>query len=356
MSRTSKLKSAFIGTVAFIAAVFLLSAVALADRTFGGDYSRYQPSLYNNTGHDSFAISQIGGSQGGYIYTQATYYSHAQQARNRGWRFHTYVWDQTGSNTYQTQQMLSYFIPRVSQPKGAIIALDYEAGASWNVEANTDNILYGMRMIQQAGYTPMLYSYKPYLLAHVDINRVLAAFPNSLWVAGYQPGLGLMPNYGYFASLPGVAMWQYSDYGGQQDMNVDLLNITYNGYGNKPAPAQPQQQLPAPKPQPKPAPQHQGTIYYTVRYGDSFWAIANRYGLNMYTLAAQNGLSINSTIYPGQRLAINGQNTASRRYTVRWGDSLWAIGQRYGESMYTVAAKNGLSIYSTIYPGQLLNV
>lgn len=355
MSRTSKIKQAFLGTVTFLVAVFLLSAVALADRAYGGDYSRYQPSLYNNTGKDSFAISQIGGSANGYIYTQSTYYSHAQQARARGWRFHTYVWDQTGANESQTQQMLSYFIPRVSQPKGAIIALDYEAGASWNVEANTDNILYGMQMIRNAGYTPMLYSYKPYLLAHVDIARVLAAFPNSLWVAGYQPGLSLMPNYSYFASLNGVAMWQYSDYGGAQDMNVDLLGVTYNGYGRQPA-QQPQQQLPAPKPQPKPAPQHQDTIYYTVRYGDSFWSIANRYGINMYQLAAQNGLSINSTIYPGQRLAINGQNTASRRYTVQWGDSLWAIGQRYGESMYTVAAKNGISIYSTIYPGQVLNV
>ena len=201
-----------------------------ATKSYGGDYSKYQPSLYNNTGQDTFAISQIGGSVNGYIYEQGTYYSHAQQAKQRGWRFHTYIWDQTGSNQYQTQQMLNYFLPRLQEPKGAIVALDYEAGASGNVEANTDNILYGMRQIKQAGYTPMLYSYKPYLLAHVDINRVLAEFPNSLWVAGYQRGLSVWPNYGYFASMDGVALWQYSDYGGQQDLNVDLTGITWNGY------------------------------------------------------------------------------------------------------------------------------
>ena len=201
-----------------------------ATKSYGGDYSKYQPSLYNNTGQDSFAISQIGGSVNGYIYEQGTYASHAQQAKQRDWRFHTYIWMQTGSNQWQTQQMLNYFIPRLQQPKGAIVALDYEAGASDNVEANTDNILAGMRQIKQAGFTPMLYSYRPYLNAHVDVNRVLAEFPNSIWVAGYQNGLSVWPNYNAFPSMDGVAIWQYSDYGGQQDLNVDLTGITWNGY------------------------------------------------------------------------------------------------------------------------------
>lgn len=202
----------------------------MATKSYGGDYSKYQPSLYNNTGSDSFAISQIGGSVNGYIYEQATYSSHAQQAKSRGWHFHTYIWMQTGSNQGQTQQMLNYFLPRLQQPKGAIVALDYEAGASDNVEANTDNILAGMRQIKSAGYTPMVYSYKPYMMSHVDVKRVLAEFPNSIWVAGYQTGLSVWPNYGYFPSMNGVAIWQYSDYGGQQDLNVDLIGITWNGY------------------------------------------------------------------------------------------------------------------------------
>jgi GH25 family lysozyme M1 (1,4-beta-N-acetylmuramidase) len=42
---------------------------------------------------------------------------------------------------------------------------------------------------------------------------------------------------------------------------------------------------------------------YTVRYGDSFWSIANKLGVNMYGLAAKNGMSINSIIYPSQILA-----------------------------------------------------
>ena len=238
------------GMAAVAAAVFFIGANVTsshaAERQYGGDYSKYQPSLYNNTGKDSFGVSQIGGSVNGYIYDQATYSNHMNQGKARGWHMHTYIWDQTGSNQYQTQAMLNYFLARIQAPYGSIVALDYEAGASWNIEANTDNILLGMRMINQAGFTPMLYSYKPYLMAHVDVNRVLQEFPNSLWVAGYQNGLSVWPNYHYFPSMNGVSLWQYSDYGGQQDMNVDLTGITNNGYTqNKqdaPKPAQPVKQ------------------------------------------------------------------------------------------------------------------
>ncbi|MCC4501822.1 LysM peptidoglycan-binding domain-containing protein [Limosilactobacillus reuteri] len=354
-------KSAIVANIiAIIAMIFLLalsarSVSANTERSYGGDYSRYQPNLYNNTGRDQFAISQIGGSENGYIYNQSTYSSHAQQARQRGWRFHTYIWDETGSNTAQTDAMLNYFIPRLEQPKGAIVALDYESGATYNVEANTDNILYGMRKIRDAGYTPVLYSYKPYLMAHVDVNRVIAEFPNSLWVAGYQPGLSTMPNYNYFPSMSGVAMWQYSDYGGQQDMNVDLTGITFNGYTQNKQQQQPTKPATTPVQQPS---QNSNTGYYTVQSGDSFWSIAQKYNMNMYTLAASNGLNINAFIYPGQRLKVNTGNgsQAQRRYTVRAGDSFWAIGQRFGESMCAIAAKNNMSINSVIYPGQVLNV
>ncbi|MEE6674844.1 GH25 family lysozyme [Pediococcus acidilactici] len=44
--------------------------------------------------------------------------------------------------------------------------------------------------------------------------------------------------------------------------------------------------------------------YYTVKYGDSWWSIAQRNGLNMATLASQNGKTIYTTIYPGQRLVV----------------------------------------------------
>lgn len=44
--------------------------------------------------------------------------------------------------------------------------------------------------------------------------------------------------------------------------------------------------------------------YYTVVSGDSWWVIAQRNGLSVYTLAAQNGDSIYSMIHPGNKLLI----------------------------------------------------
>ncbi|WP_262352464.1 GH25 family lysozyme [Lactiplantibacillus plantarum] len=44
--------------------------------------------------------------------------------------------------------------------------------------------------------------------------------------------------------------------------------------------------------------------YYTVVSGDSWWVIAQRNGLSMTTLASQNGKTIYTTIYSGQRLVV----------------------------------------------------
>ncbi|WP_285213557.1 GH25 family lysozyme [Lactiplantibacillus plantarum] len=44
--------------------------------------------------------------------------------------------------------------------------------------------------------------------------------------------------------------------------------------------------------------------YYTVKYGDSWWTIAQRNGMSMTKLASQNGKTIYTTIYPGQRLVV----------------------------------------------------
>ncbi|WEZ95825.1 GH25 family lysozyme [Lactiplantibacillus plantarum] len=44
--------------------------------------------------------------------------------------------------------------------------------------------------------------------------------------------------------------------------------------------------------------------YYTVKSGDSWWTIAQHNGLSMTTLASQNGKTIYTTIYPGQRLEV----------------------------------------------------
>lgn len=124
--------------------------------------------------------------------------------------------------------------------------------------------------------------------------------------------------------MNGVAIWQYSDYGGQQDLNVDLTGITNNGYTNHSTGSYvaPKVQKPVTPKVSKPATAN-GT--YVVQRGDSWWAIANKYGLNMYSLASLNGKSITSVIYPGQVLKVKAtasQNQPKATSSQTWRDSL----------------------------------
>lgn len=387
-------------------------------RTYGTDVSRYQGANGNlGYGRDSFSIAQIGGSINGSIYDQWTYNSQMNYGRSAGKRMHTYIWMQTGANQYQTKQMLDYFIPKINAPKGSIVALDYESGATGDIQSNTNNILYGMRYIRDCGYTPMYYSYKPYTLAHVDYHRILAEFPDSLWIAAYPNyNVTTEPVWSVFPSMDGISIWQFTStymFGGL-DGNISLApngrDITKNGYG---ASYNNNQVSPAQRPsQPQNNPQATGTyvvksgdtlgaiaarygttwqtlqslnglsnpnylyigqtlkvtgqakdnnapttqsIYY-VRYGDTLSGIAYKYGVNVYTLARNNGISNINWIYPGQRLKITGNVSNQRTYTVRYGDTLSGIAYRYGVNVYTLARNNGISNINWIYPGQKLNI
>lgn len=410
---------------AVCAGLFLCGQNAQANRAQGTDLSRYQGyTAVKGQASDEFAISQIGGINTGGIYTQATYQSQVASGIAQGLRMHTYIWYQVGGDKQAAKQCMDYFLPRVQTPKRSIVALDYEDGASCDRSANTDAIIYGMRRIKQSGYTPVYYSYKPYTLLHVDYKRILAEFPNSLWIAAYKDyAVTTSPDYAYFPSLDGVAEWQFTSMykAGGLDGNVDLLGITQNGYRNgvatKPVskPSAVKQGIKADntpkadiKPgytvkvnfsaihwasdQPIPSWVH-GKAYrvqqvsgtrvllagimswisrndveilqtsaqakqiatdtYTVQSGDSWWSIATRHGMSMYTLAARNERTIYSMLHPGDRLTISGQT--SRTYTVSRGDTLSVIACRLGVSVGYLAQTNHISNPNLIFVGQRLN-
>lgn len=367
--------------VVAILVIPMTTGIVCADgRSYGYDQSKYQgANTYRPYSRDQFSISQIGGYANGYFYDQWTYPTQISSGIAQGMRMHTYIWYQVGGNAELGKQVVDHFLPKVQTPKGSIIALDYEDGASWDKNANTEAILAGMREIKAAGFTPMYYSYKPYTLSHVDYNRIIAEFPDSGWIAAYPDyNVRSEPYWGVFPSLPGIGIYQFtSTYkAGGLDGNISLApnghDITMNGYVNG-NPQKPVTQTPAVK---QGQQIHRDTHVYTVKSGDSWWAIANRYGMEMNALAQLNGKTINSVIYPGQQLRVAdkgaGQSVTNKvtqtpaqpkpaqpsaqYYTVRYGDSFWSIANRYGMNMYTLAANNGLSINSVIYPGQRLRV
>ncbi|MEQ3445556.1 LysM peptidoglycan-binding domain-containing protein [Enterococcus cecorum] len=120
---------------------------------------------------------------------------------------------------------------------------------------------------------------------------------------------------------------------------------------------------------------------YTVKAGDSLWAIATKHGLSVSQLKSLNQLS-SDMIYPGQKLTVKGGNTASvststvttttvkpaptqvsnqtvtatdKTYKVVSGDSVWKIAHQFGISMDTLRSLNHIK-NDFIYPGQVLKV
>ncbi len=94
---------------------------------------------------------------------------------------------------------------------------------------------------------------------------------------------------------------------------------------------------------------------YVVKPGDSLFSIAQRFQTTANAIANTNSLH-NTTIYPGQALALPTKNAGTQQnsnYIVQPGDTLFLIGQKYGVSYSQLQQANGLST-SEIYPGQSL--
>ena len=363
--------------VAFVtlASLLLQSTAYAAVGDQGVDWSRYQGANgIFGYGHDKFAICQIGGVNGGGMYGQTTYETQVASAIAQGKRAHTYIWYQVGGNASLGEQVLNTFLPQVKTPKGSIVALDYESGASADKQANTNAILHGMRMIKAAGYTPMYYSGKPYTVANVYVDQIIREFPNSLWMAAYPDyNVTPTPNYNVFPSMDGVAIYQFTStyIAGGLDGNVDLTGITDNGYtkNNKPeteTPSISQGQQADNTPKSDIAVGNQ----VKVKFGANNWATGEAIPAwvkgRTYSVAQVSGnrvllSGINSWINKSdvEIISVSSapiQSPAVNTYTVRSGDTLSSIASKFGTSYQALASLNGISNPNLIYVGQVLRV
>lgn len=357
------------------ASILLQSTAYAAVGDQGVDWSRYQGANgIFGYGHDKFAICQIGGVNGGGMYGQTTYETQVASAIAQGKRAHTYIWYQVGGNAALGEQVLNTFLPQVKTPKGSIVALDYESGASADKQANTNAILHGMRMIKAAGYTPMYYSGKPYTVANVYVDQIIREFPNSLWMAAYPDyNVTPTPNYNVFPSMDGVAIYQFTStyIAGGLDGNVDLTGITDNGYtkNNNPetqTPAISQGQQADNTPKSDIANGNQ----VKVKFGANTWAtgeaIPSWVKGRTYNVAQVSGnrvllAGINSWINKAdvEIISVSSapiQAPAVGTYTVQSGDTLSSIAAKFGTNYQALASLNGISNPNLIYVGQVLRV
>lgn len=225
MNRFSKIAVSTLASVVLLGAGGSVANAAVGD--YGVDNAVYQ-GAYGKFGYakDKFMISQIGGYTGFGTYDQSTYVTQVQSAIAQGKRAHTYVWWQNVTDYGTANAVLDYFLPKVQTPKGSIVALDIESGRQ-----NTDVIMHALQRIKDAGYTPMVYGYKNYLVQNTDLNRIADAY--QLWLAEY-PNYEVTPepNYNYFPSFKNIGIFQFTStyVAGGLDGNIDLTGITDNGY------------------------------------------------------------------------------------------------------------------------------
>lgn len=343
------------------AGLFLCGQKNVQANRLGQDVSSYQLSdfeymLQRKQLGSEFTIVKLGGSGGfeGEHYQNPKASAQLANASKSGQDVAGYFWGQFGSDRLLAQKMARYAAAdarRTGLKQGAAIALDYEQGASMSSTANTDAIIEFMLAIKGAGYKPLLYSGAYYMKRYVDIDRIGKQFGTCLWVASYKTtGLQLAPDFAYFPSMNYVAMWQFADNWHGTDGNVELVSVIKGDVKNNVTV--------------KPTVTVSGS-YYTIQPGDSWWSIANRFGMDMYQLAQLNGMSINTVIHPGQKIKVKGtikngakpvKNTNTSFYVVKPGDSWWSIAAKHGLSMYALAQRNGRTIYSMLHPGDKLTI
>ena len=112
---------------------------------------------------------------------------------------------------------------------------------------------------------------------------------------------------------------------------------------------------------------------HVVQAGDSFWSIAQRYGVNVRQLARWNNMAPRDVLSIGEQLAVwtdqpNPGSTAAAiqrtpaerlqavTYTVRKGDSLYLIAQRFGVGVADLRQWNNLREEGYLQPGQRLEM
>ena len=123
---------------------------------------------------------------------------------------------------------------------GSFLACDYEQGSGNETggdrEANTTAILTFLDTIVSAGYKPLLYSGAYLMKNKINTSRILAKYPDCLWVAAYNGKIANDANFGYFPSMDGVAIWQFTDNwkGLSVDSNIAVKSLKIDANVNKP--------------------------------------------------------------------------------------------------------------------------
>lgn len=155
--------------------------------------------------------------------------------------------------------------------KKRFLWLDWESGSGNCVTggkaASTKAILAFMKVCHDAGYKVGLYSSASLLRNNIDTKQIVKKYGTCIWVASYPTDYATEPNFNYFPSMDGVAIWQFCDNwrGLNVDGNVSLIDLHKDTAVKKTT-------KPTEKPKPKPE-KKTGIVYAPIINRNHKWMI-----------------------------------------------------------------------------------
>ena len=275
--------------------------------------------------------------------------SHYQQAKRLGLKLGVYHYASGGDPIAEAD----FFVKNIQGYIGeAILILDWERNqnpryyeyASWCLK-------WLNRVKEKTGVKPLIYM-SASVIREADWSSVVAG-DYGLWVAGYPDNRDSwdIPTFLWKVNpWPFYAIWQYTSSGGRLDRDVFMGDATaWDKYAARNGSA------PTPSPAPAPAPATKSNEELATEVIRGNWGNGQD-RKNRLTAAGYDYGAIQSIV--NQRLAGSPSSTSSGEvwYTVKSGDTLWAIAQRYGTTYQKIAQLSGIPDPNKIYPGQRVRV
>ena len=237
----------------------------MATRDFVVDVAVYNStnmSAYKRAGARQAIVKVTEGLD--YINPKAS--AQVKSAHDNHMYLHAYHFATFGNNVGRAKMEAKFFVSHAKKlniSKKRYLWLDWETGDG-NVVinsaySNTKAILAFMKVCHNAGYKVGLYSSASIFRQYVDTAKIIKKYGACLWVASYAT-LGRIdkPDFNYFPSMNGVALWQFTDnwHGLNVDGNISLIDL----HAEKKA----QHQVVKPKPAEKPAAKIPKKVYVPV--------------------------------------------------------------------------------------------
>lgn len=227
-------------------------------RSYGTDVSSYNTSDLSNIAKSDAKFAIVKLSEGlDYRNPKAQAQINSAKANNMLVMGYHYARFSGDSNTaVQEGHYAVNSATALEFPKGSYLACDWETG-SGNVtnqgyEVSANAILAFLDIVAGAGYIPLLYSGKSLLTNNVNVKKITDKYGTCLWVAGYPLASGVPasePDFGYFPSMDGVAIWQFTDNWKnlKVDGNISLIDLKWDAAVSKPQSSKPAPAKPTPK-------------------------------------------------------------------------------------------------------------